>query len=121
MTVGLESILRMRLYIIGDIHGRSDLLDELVGKIRDDMASHDAADCLTITLGDYVDRGPDSRRGMERLSRNPFPTPYVGVKWNHEPMLERFMPDPSIAHQWRRFGGLETLHSYGVPIKDVMV
>ena len=121
MTVGLESFLYMRLYVIGDIHGRSDLLDEMVGKIQGDMARHDAVDCLTITLGDYVDRGPDSRGVLERLSRNPFPTPYVGVRGNHEQLLERFMDDPLIAHQWRRFGGLETLHSYGVPIKDVMV
>jgi serine/threonine protein phosphatase 1 len=121
MTVGLESLERMRLYVIGDIHGRSDLLDDIVRKIHDDMARHDPVDCLTITLGDYVDRGPDSRGVLERLSRNPFPTPLIGVKGNHEQMLERFMEDPSIAHQWRRFGGLETLHSYGVPIKDVMV
>jgi serine/threonine protein phosphatase 1 len=116
-----EAFLRMRLYVIGDIHGRADLLDQIVRKIRDDMDDHEAVDCLTITLGDYVDRGPDSRGVLDRLSRNPFPTPYIGVRGNHEQLFERFMDDPSIAHQWRRLGGLETLRSYGIPIQDVMV
>ena len=119
MTVGLDAFLPMRLYIIGDIHGRADLLDQMVGKICDDMACHEAVDCLTITLGDYIDRGPDSRGVLERLCRNPFPTPYIGVRGNHEQLFERFMDNPSIAHQWRRWGGLETLHSYGIPVADV--
>lgn len=121
MTVGLDSVLRMRLYIIGDIHGRADLLDDMVLKIRDDIANHAAVDCLTITLGDYVDRGPDSRGVLDRLSQNPFPTPYVAVKGNHEQLLERFLKEPAIGDQWRRLGGLETLHSYGISIKDVMI
>jgi serine/threonine protein phosphatase 1 len=121
MTDSLASILSMRLYIIGDIHGRADLLDEMVGKIRGDIASHNEIDCLTVTLGDYVDRGPDSRGVLDRLSRNPFPTRYVAIKGNHEVLFESFMRDPSVASQWRRFGGLETLHSYGVPINELMV
>src|SRR3954471_24414424 len=120
MTAGLEAFLRMRLYIIGDIHGRADLLDEMVGKIRDDMASHDAIDCLTITLGDYVDRGPDSRGVLDRLARNPFPTTFVALKGNHELLFEAFMQDPSVGQNWRRLGGLETLHSYRVPVSALM-
>jgi serine/threonine protein phosphatase 1 len=109
----------MRLYIIGDIHGRSDLLDQMVGKIRDDIASHAETDCLTVTLGDYVDRGRDSRGVLERLSRNPFPTRYIGLKGNHESLLEMFMTNPAIGGQWRHLGGLATLDSYGVPIHEV--
>ena len=116
-----ETTSGMRLYIIGDVHGRADLLDQMVGQIRDDMARHGDVVSLTVTLGDYIDRGPDSRGVLERLSGNPFPTPYVGIKGNHEALLEAFMQDPNVANQWRRLGGLETLHSYGVPIKDLMV
>jgi serine/threonine protein phosphatase 1 len=121
MTEVLKAVTGIRLYVIGDIHGRADLLDRMVGKIRDDLAAHGETDCLTITLGDYIDRGPDSRGVIERLSQNPFPTRYVALKGNHEALFEAFMLDPTVANHWRRLGGLETLHSYGVPIQDLMV
>jgi serine/threonine protein phosphatase 1 len=116
-----ETILSMRLYVIGDIHGRADLLEQIIEKISDDLASHGEIDCVTVTLGDYLDRGPNSRGVVERLSRNPFPTRYVALKGNHEALLELFLKDPSIANHWRRLGGLETLHSYGVPVGELMV
>jgi serine/threonine protein phosphatase 1 len=110
----------MILYIIGDIHGRSDLLDRIVDEICRDIEKYGRRECLTITLGDYVDRGPDSRGVIERLSHNPFPNWYVPLRGNHEVLFETFLRDPSIANDWRSFGGLETLHSYGVPVDDVM-
>ena len=112
---------RGRLYVIGDIHGRSDLLDRIVAAISDDLAGQPIEDCLTVTLGDYIDRGPDSRGVLERLIRNPFPTEYVALKGNHELMLETFLRDPSVADQWRRFGALETLTSYGVAVDRLML
>lgn len=108
-----------RLYVIGDIHGRGDLLDRMIGAVTSDLAAHPAADTLVVTVGDYVDRGPDSRGVIERLRNNPFPTHYIALKGNHELLLERFLIDPQVAEHWRRFGGLETLHSYGVPVGDV--
>ena len=116
-----DAIVKMRLYIIGDIHGRSDLLDEIILKIRADVAQYGETDSLTITLGDYIDRGPDSKGVLDRLSRNPFPTRYVAVRGNHEHLLESFLNNPEVAKYWRQLGGLETLHSYGVPIHDLMV
>jgi Calcineurin-like phosphoesterase len=110
----------MRLYIVGDIHGRSDLLDRIVDQISGDINHCGRRKCLTITLGDYVDRGPESRGVLERLSRNPFPTDYVALRGNHEVLLETFLRRPSVAGQWRLLGGLETLHSYGVPVSDLM-
>jgi serine/threonine protein phosphatase 1 len=111
----------VRFYVIGDIHGRSDLLDRIADEIGLDIETHQGGECLTITLGDYVDRGPDSRGVLDRLARNPFPTGYVALKGNHEALLERFLHDPSIGDYWRRLGGLETLHSYGVPVNDLMI
>jgi len=104
----------MRLYIIGDIHGRSDLLDQMINEIHRDNEEHGWRESLTITLGDYVDRGPDSRGVLERLARNPFPAGYVALKGNHEVLFESFLNEASNAAMWRRLGGLETLHSYGV-------
>jgi serine/threonine protein phosphatase 1 len=108
-----------RLYVIGDIHGRLDLLDRMVDVIRSDVEEH-GAEALTVTLGDYIDRGPDSRGVLDRLASNPFPTPYIALKGNHEALLEAFLADPAVAKHWRAVGGAETLHSYGVPVSGIM-
>jgi serine/threonine protein phosphatase 1 len=110
-----------RLYVIGDVHGRSDLLDRMVIEISRDLEAHPVGAALTVTLGDYVDRGADSRGVLDRLVRNPFPTPLVALKGNHESLLAAFLDDPSVAGHWRRLGGLETLHSYGVPVASLMM
>jgi serine/threonine protein phosphatase 1 len=110
-----------RVYVVGDIHGRSDLLDRIVEEIKRDIEQQPAAETLTVTLGDYVDRGPDSRGVLDRLVCNPFPTRYVALKGNHEELFEAFLSDPTVASQWRRLGGLETLHSYGVPVGSLMI
>ena len=109
-----------RLYVIGDIHGRADLLDQIAQAIDRDLADNPAKAATTITLGDYVDRGPDSRGVLERLARNPFPTAYVALKGNHEELFGWFMRDPGVGPQWRHLGGLETLHSYGIPVAQLM-
>jgi serine/threonine protein phosphatase 1 len=109
-----------RLYVIGDVHGRLDLLDRVIDAIARDLAGH-GAEALTITLGDYIDRGPQSRGVIERLARNPFPTPYVALKGNHESLLEAFLGDPAVGAHWRRLGGFETLASFGVPVRPMML
>jgi serine/threonine protein phosphatase 1 len=108
-----------RLYVIGDIHGRLDLLDRMIDVIRSDVEEH-GAEALTVTLGDYIDRGPNSRGVLDRLASNPFPTPYIALKGNHEALLEAFLADPAVAKHWRAVGGAETLHSYGVPASGIM-
>lgn len=110
-----------RLYAIGDIHGRSDLLDRIVGEVVRDLEANPVEQSLAVTLGDYIDRGPDSRGVLERLSRNPFPVALVALKGNHEALLQSFLRDPTVADDWRRLGGLETLHSYKVPVAAMMM
>jgi serine/threonine protein phosphatase 1 len=106
----------MRLYAIGDIHGRLDLLDRAIAAIHRDVAKHGPG-ALTVTLGDHIDRGPDSHGVIERLVTNPFPTPYVALKGNHEVMLEAFLDDPTLGMHWRDQGGEETMLSYGVSMQ----
>jgi serine/threonine protein phosphatase 1 len=121
-AMNFESFLdRGRLYVIGDIHGRSDLLDRMIAAISGDLETNPIEECVTVTLGDYIDRGPDSRGVLDRLIKNPFPTKFIALKGNHELMFESFLRDPSVADQWRRFGGLETLMSYGVPVGSLML
>ena len=111
---------KTRLYAIGDIHGRLDLLDRVITAIERDVEAH-GSDALTVTLGDYIDRGPKSRGVLDRLIPNPFPTPHIALKGNHEVLLESFLANPATAEHWRRLGGLETLHSYGVSVSGLMV
>ena len=111
---------RGRIYAIGDIHGRSDLLERMITLIRSDVETNTVENCVTVTLGDYVDRGPDSRGVIERLLNNPFPTDFVPLKGNHELLFERFLHQPGIGEQWRHLGGLETLVSYGVRVGSLM-
>lgn len=110
-----------RLYVIGDIHGRSDLLDLMIGKISRDLEASPVEECLTVTIGDYIDRGADSRGVIDRLASNPFPTDFVALKGNHEALFETFMRDPSVFAHWRHLGGLETLQSYGVAAGPLLV
>ena len=57
----------MRIYVVGDIHGRLDLLDELLARIGDDRSSRPVTRPLSVFLGDYIDRGPSSRETIDRL------------------------------------------------------
>ncbi|MBS0246347.1 MAG: serine/threonine protein phosphatase [Proteobacteria bacterium] len=109
-----------RIYAIGDIHGRLDLLERAIAAIDRDVETRGPAE-LTVTLGDYIDRGPSSCGVIERLLTNPFPTPHVALKGNHEQVLEQFLVDPGILAEWRTGGALETLHSYRVPVADAMM
>jgi serine/threonine protein phosphatase 1 len=109
-----------RIYAIGDIHGRLDLLERTIAAIERDVDRYGRA-ALTVTLGDYIDRGPKSRGAIESLLANPFPTPHIALKGNHEQLLESFLVNPVTGQHWRRLGGLETLHSYGVSVSELLM
>jgi len=109
------------MYVIGDIHGRSDLLDRMTQAVSQDLKEQPVATALAVTVGDYIDRGPDSRGVLDRLIKNPFPCEYIPLKGNHEALFESFLADPSIGEHWRRLGGLETLVSYRVPVRGLMM
>jgi serine/threonine protein phosphatase 1 len=107
-----------RIYAIGDIHGRADLLDSIAREIEADLSSAPVATATAVFLGDYVDRGPHSSRVLERLAHRDFPVPFVALRGNHEQMLLTFLADPAFLSTWRQFGGLEALHSFGVDLRD---
>ena len=104
-----------RLYAIGDIHGRDDLLDELHARIRRD--ADDAPDLAktVVYLGDYIDRGPGSRNVIDSLLRGPLPGfEVIHLLGNHEAMLLDFLDDLAAAQMWLFNGGNATLESYEV-------
>ena len=105
-------------YVVGDIHGRSDLLDRVHGAIETDSTGRSGA-IIEIYLGDYVDRGPDSAGVVERLIRRSRSRRLVMLRGNHEVMFEDFLAGLVDPEEWRRVGGFETLLSYGVDVRGL--
>lgn len=105
----------LRLYAIGDVHGRDDLLVRLMDDIEQDGRARPEARKILIFLGDYVDRGLQSKQVIDRLS-GPMPEGFEAVflKGNHELAMLQFLEDAQFGRTWKYYGGLETLHSYGI-------
>ncbi|HKX08018.1 MAG TPA: metallophosphoesterase family protein [Stellaceae bacterium] len=104
-----------RLYAVGDIHGRADLLEALLAQITADATAHPEAAKRLIFLGDYVDRGPDSSAVIDRvLHDGPAGLEVVPLMGNHEEMMLRFLEDLAVGRTWMMNGGDATLRSYGV-------
>ena len=105
-----------RAYVVGDIHGRLDLLEELLEAIAKDLHRRPARKVLLVFVGDLIDRGPASAQVVERLrtyhQRHVRPVFLLG---NHEEVLLRILRgDAALIKDWCRFGGTECLASYGV-------
>lgn len=107
-----------RCYAIGDIHGRLDLLTDLMQRIADHDLSRPTRETVIVTLGDIIDRGPDSRGVVEYLRRPPGKLPrMVHVKGNHEESLIRGLSgELGVLVGWLETGGLECARSYGVDV-----
>jgi len=103
-----------RIYAVGDVHGRLDLLDDLLAKIKDDIAHRPVERALHVFLGDYIDRGCCSRDTIDRLIRHGEQKESVFLKGNHEAIALKCLSDRTLFDQWMRLGGLETLMSYGI-------
>ena len=102
-----------RIYAVGDIHGRADLLEKMLGLIWADAAG--PAQNTLVFLGDYIDRGPSSQEVIEILATLERPDwTLIKLRGNHEQLLLDFLSKPDVYRVWRTFGGAETLQSYGV-------
>ncbi len=105
------------VYVVGDIHGRIDLLDRLLALIETDAATlgHPAAPMLVL-VGDYIDRGDDSAAVLSRAFalQTERPDSVVCLLGNHEKMMLDFIDTPARGPRWLRNGGLQTLMSLGL-------
>ena len=109
------------LYAIGDIHGRSDCLKRAHALIDRDVAERRAADrALEIYIGDYVDRGPDSKGVIDLLVARSTAASTIFLRGNHEIMMESFLRGQIPFDDWRRLGGLETILSYRVDARSLL-
>lgn len=106
-----------RIYAVGDIHGRRDLLDKINEMIATDAERSPIAKNTVIYLGDYVDRGPESSAVLDALSTqrlHDFET--VHLMGNHDFYMIRFLDGEANYENWLDNGGDDTLASYGVPV-----
>ena len=103
----------MRVYAIGDVHGCRKELDRLTEMILCDCETA-PADRRIIYLGDYIDRGPDSKGVIEKLLNPPSGFEVEHILGNHDQSLLDFLVDPQVFLTWQNFGARETLMSYGV-------
>ena len=103
----------LRVYAMGDIHGRLDLLERNLAAVEADLQSHPVAEHLLVFLGDYVDRGPSSAGVIERLITLRSSHPTVCLKGNHEALMLEALAEPSSVEAWAAVGGLNTAMSYG--------
>ena len=105
-----------RAYVIGDIHGRVDLLEDLLAKIHAELQRQPARNTLLVFVGDLVDRGSASAQVVERLRTYSRPgIRPLFILGNHEEVLLRILKgDTSLVPSWLQFGGLQCLRSYGV-------
>lgn len=107
-----------RAYVVGDIHGRADLLEDLLAKIHAELQHRPAEKTLLVFVGDLIDRGPFSAQVIERLRtyRRPGIQP-VFLLGNHEEVLLKVIGgDASVVENWLEYGGLQCLQSYGVDV-----
>jgi len=110
-----------RIYVIGDIHGRADLLARLHAEIVDDAATAGERIKVVVYLGDYVDRGLQSFEIVDALIHEPLQGfERVHLRGNHEDMMLKFLDAPRDA-TWIFNGGDATLASYGVMISSMIM
>jgi serine/threonine protein phosphatase 1 len=108
------------VYCVGDIHGRDDLLRDMAERVGADLKTRPFDHAVTVFLGDYIDRGPGSKRVLERLASGEWPTSIIALAGNHEDFLKEFLDDARVLDFWRSQGGLATLHSYEVDVRPAM-
>lgn len=109
------------VWAVGDIHGRLDLLLPLMEAVGADLEASRTDRKVVVFLGDYIDRGPDSRGVIRRLA-GLSATP--GVEWrflkgNHEQAMLEFLDDPSAGARWCEYGGDSALRSWGLRVPEL--
>lgn len=104
----------VRIYALSDIHGCAHLLTQMLRVIDADLAHSRPRHAIEVFMGDYVDRGPDTRLTLDILIERSRRGNTVFLKGNHEALLVNVMEDPSLFGEWLRVGGAQTLMSYGL-------
>lgn len=108
-----------RLYCIGDIHGCNSLLQELLLEIQQDRQNFNGK-IIMVYLGDYIDRGPNSKEVIETLLHNEQANiETIYLRGNHEQTLLDCLENPILIPTWLSYGGLSALASYNVMVPKI--
>jgi serine/threonine protein phosphatase 1 len=108
----------LRIYAIGDVHGRLDLLEAMHEHIRADLIAAKPADWRILHLGDYTDRGPASKGVLDFLiEAQARDRRIVSLMGNHDWGVLDFLADPNPHGLFATNGGEETTRSYGVELR----
>lgn len=106
----------LRVYAIGDVHGRADCLSDLLARIEEDRAANPAQASRIVMLGDYTDRGPASRDVIDMLASRSDGEDFICLRGNHDEWFLRFLTDPGEDDGFLHWGGIQTLESYGIDL-----
>ena len=109
----------VRIYAISDIHGCAHLLEPMLRVIDADMTHSRPCHAIEVFMGDYIDRGPDTRSTLEVLIERSRRGNAVFLKGNHEALLMKVFEDPLLFENWITVGGAQTLMSYGLTPPDL--
>lgn len=101
----------MSYYAIADLHGRYDLFEKAMSAIRDDADGDERH--KMILMGDYIDRGPDSKTLIDHLMLDHDGEDFICLQGNHEAMMVETIRTPLNPEWWIGNGGDTTLKSYG--------
>ena len=106
------------VFVVGDIHGMAHMLEELQARIAERATALEAKHPKIVYTGDYIDRGPNSKRVIELVMSGIKGFDSVPLMGNHEDMLIDFLdnPDETTAQRWLFNGGIATCKSYGVDV-----
>jgi serine/threonine protein phosphatase 1 len=104
----------IRIYAISDVHGCADLLQQMFTVIDRDLTTIGSMRAIHVFLGDYIDRGPESCRTIDLLVARGQKHESVFLKGNHEAFLFDVLKNPDQLQEWKKYGGLQTLASYGL-------
>lgn len=107
-----------RIYAVGDVHGQLDLLDALLATIEADESQREPAETTLIFLGDMVDRGPESAAVIARARALAEQRNTQFLMGNHEEMMLASLYDTDALREFLKFGGRETVLSYGISLED---
>lgn len=104
----------VRIYAVGDVHGRLDLLNDVLIRIARHRSAHPIARPVQVFVGDYIDRGPESAHVLDQLIAWSAENETICLKGNHDTFVFEFLRRPAALRDWSAIGGLETLRSYGL-------
>lgn len=110
----------VRLYAIGDVHGRFDLLAAMHAEIAAEIDRGGVADWRIVHLGDYVDRGPDSKGVIDLLvAADKRDGRHIFLAGNHDVGFLDFLDHPDPDGLFMHYGGVQTAQSYGIDLTGI--